>query len=123
MPVLNQAIQWEVLKEIWPAIFPVWRCGRCTAGIVDGDSAGVSRDRFASRAGFFIIATRWMNIRCAASNICRNWRSLRMSAAFPLQPLWKTLDRRDLLIFALLAARYGKRLADGQPRARELGGT
>ena len=52
-----------------------------------------------------------MSIRCERLNTCRNWGTAADPLGKNFAPLWKTLERRDLLILTMLLHDVGKGMA------------
>jgi len=88
LPVLNQAIQWEMFKEILAGDFPgVALAADAPAGIVDGNPAGVSRDRFAGGARFLSSVHGGRTFAANDRSILQELAIRRMSGAFRFSPL------------------------------------
>jgi len=108
LPVLNQAIEWETLKEILAGNFPgvalrpMHRLGLLTEILSE------------FRAIDSLVVRDFYHRYTVDEHSLRTIEHLQELADPPdergvsFAPLWKTLDRRDLLIFALLLHDTGK---------------
>ena len=108
LPVLNQAIEWETLKEILAGDFPgvalrpMHRLGLLTEILSE------------FRAIDSLVVRDFYHRYTVDEHSLRTIEHLQELADPPdergvsFAPLWKTLDRRDLLIFALLLHDTGK---------------
>ena len=108
LPVLNQAIQWDTLKEILAGDFP-------GVALRPMHRLGLLMEILPEfRAIDSLVVRDFYHRYTVDEHSLRTIEHLQELAAPPDQrgisfaPLWKTLDRRDLLIFALLLHDTGK---------------